>query len=77
VVDIWGFAETMEKLIGFIRRKPQISTTAEVRGKFTLRERRKEIPEPPSRIAIISPELIEKLHFFPRNIFARGIVCTP
>jgi len=61
VADIWGFAETMEKPIGFIRRKPQISTTAEVRGKFTLRERRKETPEPHSRNPILSPELIEKL----------------
>jgi hypothetical protein len=60
VADIWGFAETMEKPIGFIRRKPQISTTAEVRGKFTLRERLQETPEPHSRILIISPGLIEK-----------------
>jgi len=61
VADIWGFAETMEKPIGFIRRKPQISTTAEVKGKFTLRERRKETPEPHSKNPIISPEFIEKL----------------
>jgi len=61
VADIWGFAETMEKPIGFIGRKPQISTTAKVRGKFTLRERRKETPEPHSKNPIISPEFIEKL----------------
>jgi hypothetical protein len=61
VADIWGFAETMEKPIGFIRRKPQISTTAEVRGEFTLRERLQETPEPHSRNPIISPEFIEKL----------------
>jgi hypothetical protein len=61
VADIWGFAETMEKRIGFIGRKPQISTTAEVRGKFTLRERLQETPEPHSRNPIISPEFIEKL----------------
>jgi len=61
VVFILGFAETMEKLIRFIRRKPQISTTAEGRNKFILRERRKETAEPHSRNPIISPELIEKL----------------
>jgi len=60
VADIWGFAKSMEKLIRLIRRKPQISTTAEVRGKFTLRERLQETPEPHSRNPIISPELIEK-----------------
>jgi hypothetical protein len=51
----------MEKPIGFIRRKSQISTTAEGRGKFTLRERPQETPEPHSRIPIISSEFIEKL----------------
>jgi len=51
----------MEKLIWHIRRKPQISTTANVRSKFTLRERLKQTPEPHSRNPIISPELIEKL----------------
>ncbi|MBL7213237.1 MAG: hypothetical protein ISS61_12735 [Desulfobacteraceae bacterium] len=61
MADIWGFAETMEKQIGFIGRKPQISTTAEVRSKFTLRERRKETPEPHSRNLVPSLELIEKL----------------
>jgi hypothetical protein len=61
VADIWGFAETMEKPIGLIRRKPQISTTAEVRGKFILRERLQETPEPHSGNPIISPEFIEKL----------------
>jgi len=64
VADIWSFAETMEKTIGFIRRTPQISTTAEVRGKFTLRERLQETPEPHSRNPIISPEFIEKLPLF-------------
>jgi len=51
----------MEKLIGLIRRKPQISTTANVRRKFTLRERLQETPESHPRNPIISPELIEKL----------------
>jgi hypothetical protein len=51
----------MEKLIGLIRRKPQISTTANVRRKFTLRERLQETPESHSRNPIISPEIIEKL----------------
>jgi hypothetical protein len=61
VADIWGFAKSMEKLIRLIRRKPQISTTAEVRGKFTLREPLQETPEPHSRNPIISPGIIEKL----------------
>jgi hypothetical protein len=46
---------------GFMRRKPQISTTAKVRGKSTLRERLQETPEPHPRNPIISPGLIEKL----------------
>jgi hypothetical protein len=66
VADIWGFVGSMEKLIRLIRRKPQISTTAKVRGKFTLRERLQETPEPHSRNTIISPGLIEKL---PENVF--------
>jgi len=61
VADIWGFAETMEKQIGFIGRKPQISTTTKGRSKFTLRERLKETPEPHSRNLVPSLELIEKL----------------
>jgi hypothetical protein len=61
VADIWGFDESREKPIGFRRKKPQISATAKVRGKFTLRERLKETPEPHSRNPILSPELIEKL----------------
>jgi len=61
VADIWGFAKSTEKPIGFIKRKPKISTTAKVRNKFTLRERLKETPEPHSRNPIISPEFIEKL----------------
>jgi hypothetical protein len=44
-----------------MRRKPQISTTAKVRGKSTLRERLQETPEPHPRNPIISPGLIEKL----------------
>jgi len=55
----------MEKLIWLIRRKPQISTTANVRSKFTLRERLQETPEPHSRNPIIPPGLIEKLHSRP------------
>jgi len=51
----------MGKLIGFIGRKPQISATAEMRDKFTLRERLQETPEPHSRNPVISPEFIEKL----------------
>ncbi len=46
-----------------MRRKPQISATAKVRSKSTLRERLQETPEPHSKYPIISPELIEKLHF--------------
>jgi len=68
VVDIWGFAEMMEKPIGFIGRKPQISTTAEMRGKFTLRERLQKTPEPHSRNPVISPDFIEKLHIFQSTI---------
>jgi hypothetical protein len=64
VADIWGFAKSTEKLIWLIRRKPQISTTAKVRSKCTLRERLQETPEPHSRNPIISPGLIEKLPIF-------------
>jgi len=39
----------------------QISTTANVRSKFTLRERLQETPKPHSRNLVISPGLIEKL----------------
>ncbi len=49
---------------GSMRRKPQISATAKVKSKCTLRERLQETPEPHSKYPIISPELIEKLHFF-------------
>jgi hypothetical protein len=61
VVDIWGFAETMEKPIVCIGRKPKISTTAEVRSKFTLRERLQETPELHYKNPIISPEFVEKV----------------
>jgi len=61
VADIWGFAETMEKPIGFSGRKLKISTTAEVRNKFTLRERLQETPEFHSKNPIISLEFVEKL----------------
>ncbi len=61
MADIWGFAKSTENLIWLIRRKPQISTTANVRSKFTLRERLQETPEPHSRNPLISPGLIEKL----------------
>jgi hypothetical protein len=64
VADIWGFAKSTEKLIWLIRRKPQISTTANVRSKFTLRERLQETPKPHSRNLILSPELIEKFQNF-------------
>jgi len=67
VADIWGFAKSMEKLIWLIRRKPQISTTANVGSKFTLRERLQETPEPHSRNSIISPGLIEKLQKMPQK----------
>jgi hypothetical protein len=59
VADIWSFAKSMKKLIGFRRRKPQISATAKMRSKPTLRERRKETPEPHSINPVISSELIE------------------
>jgi len=62
----------MEKLIGLIRRKPQISTTANVRRKFTLRERLQETPESHSRNPIISPELIEKLLQLPIRPYENG-----
>jgi len=39
----------------------QISATAKVRRKFTLRERLQETPEPHTRKAIISPGFIENL----------------
>jgi len=68
VADIWGFAKSTEKLIWLIRRKPQISTTAKVRSKFTLRERLQETPKPHSRNPIISPGLIEKLPSLYENI---------
>ena len=44
-----------------MRRKPQISTSAKVRSKSTLRESLQETPEPHSKNPIISPGLIEKL----------------
>jgi len=74
VADTWGFAESMEKLIGLIRRKSQISTTANVRRKFTLRERLKETPKPHSRNPIISPGLIEKLREIKAPFTANGMV---
>jgi hypothetical protein len=61
VADIWGFAESMERPIRLHWEKPQISPTAKLRSKFTLRERLQETPEPHSRNPIISPGLIEKL----------------
>jgi len=61
VADIWSFDEGTEKPIRFIRRKPQISATAKVRGKSLLRERLRETPEPHFRNLFISPGLIEKL----------------
>jgi len=61
VADIWGFGESMEKPIRVHGKKPQISTTAKVRRKSTLRERLQETPEPHSRGPIISSGLIEKL----------------
>ena len=61
VSDIWGFAESTEKPIRVHGRKPQISDTAKVRSKFTLRERLQETPKPHSGNPIISPELIENL----------------
>ncbi|MBL7211355.1 MAG: hypothetical protein ISS61_03115 [Desulfobacteraceae bacterium] len=64
----------MEKLIGLIRRKPQIPTTANVRRKFTLRERLKETPKPHSRNPIISPGLIEKLREIKAPFTANGMV---
>ena len=72
MADIWGFGKSTEKLIRVHWEKTspswrpyepeaQISTTAELRGKFTLREHLQETPEPHSRNPIISPGLIEKL----------------
>jgi len=61
VADIWGFAESTEKSIRVHGRKPQISPTAKVKSKSTLRERLRETPEPHSRNPIISPGLFEKL----------------
>jgi hypothetical protein len=60
VADIWGFAESTEKPIRAHGRKPQISPTAKVRSKSTLRERLQETPEPHSKNAISSPGLFEK-----------------
>jgi len=63
VADIWGFAKSTEKPIRVHGRKPQISATAKERRKFTLRERLQETPKPHFRNSVISPGLIEKLHF--------------
>ena len=73
MADIWGFAKSTEKLIWLIRRKPQISTTAKVRRKFTLRERLQETPEPHSRNPIISPGLIEKLPLAALDMILDGL----
>jgi len=72
VADIWGFAKSMEKPIRVQEEKTspswrpyepeaQISATAKIRSKSTLRERLQETPEPHSRNPISSPGLIEKL----------------
>jgi len=64
VADIWGFAEGTEKTIRFSGRKPQISSTAKVRSKSTLRERLQEAPKPHSNNPISFPEFVEKLNRF-------------
>jgi len=72
VADIWGFAGSTEKPIRVQKEKTspswrpsepeaQISATAKVRSKSTLRERLKETPEPHSRNPIIFPGVVEKL----------------
>jgi len=69
VTDIWGFAESTEKPIRVQEEKTspswrpyepeaQISATAKMRSKFTLRERLQETPEPHSRNLIILPDLL-------------------
>jgi len=53
----------MEKLIGGNRRKPQISATAKMMCKSTLRERFQETAKPHSKNAgLVLPELLRSYY---------------
>jgi hypothetical protein len=70
VTDIRGFDESTDKLIRVQEKtspswrpyelEAQISATAKMRGKPTLREHPQETPEPRSRNPVICCGLIEK-----------------